>query len=161
MRRNPGQTMIGFLLLFMGAFFLLSNHGLLRGEAFLLFLGLAFVAAYFCVGRNVALLIPGTVLVAVGSFAWLENMRFMGFRLSGGWFFIFLGLAFALVFIIDSVGRLEPTTWAIYPAAALMFFGFFVLAVDVLPRNWWRLAGVWWPAVLILLGVALILRPKN
>ena len=161
MQRNPGQVMIGCLLLFMGGFFLLSNFGMLRGEAFLIFLGLAFVGAYFFSGRQVGLLIPGAVLTAVGSFAWFESMRLWRVRPSGGWFFVFLGLAFAMVFIVDSLGRPKPSTWALFPSAGLLLFGFFVLAVDVVPRTWWHMATTWWPVLLILLGALIMLKPRE
>jgi hypothetical protein len=161
MRRNMGQILVGLILLFLGGFFLLSNFGLLRGEGFLIFLGLAFVAAYVLAGRNVGLLVPGTVLVATGAFSYFEHLRFLGVRSSGGWFFVFLGLAFAAVFVIDSPGRTHPPVWALFPAAGLGLFGLFVMATETLPRSFWRLSGTWWPAILILLGAAIALRPRR
>jgi len=158
--RNHGSIVFGVLLMFMGAFFLLNNFDYFRGEGFLIFLGLAFVAAYFLTGRPVGLLIPGFVLMAIGSFASVER-GFFGFKLGGGWFFIFLGSAFAAIFIVDSFGRATPTVWPLYPAAGLLLFGLFITAGEILPKQFWHLAGGWWPAVLILAGLIILLRPRH
>ncbi len=162
MRRNSGQIVIGLVLLFLGGFFLLNNLGFLRGEAFLVFLGLAFVGAYVLTGRQVGFLVPGAVLVALGLFSSLEQSRFFwGRQAGGGWFFIFMALAFAAVFVVDSLGRPSPTTWALFPAAGLGLFGLFVIGMDVLPRSLWRASATWWPAILILVGVLFLVRPRR
>ena len=162
MRRNSGQIVMGLVLLFLGGFFLLNNLGFLRGEAFLVFLGLAFVGAYLLTGRQVGFLVPGAVLVSLGLFAGLEQSRFFwGQRAGGGWFFMFMALAFAAVFIIDSLGRASPTTWALFPAAGLGLFGLILLGIDVVPRSLWRTTATWWPIVLILVGLLFLLKPKR
>lgn len=161
MKHNYGSVVFGLLLVFAGIFFLASNFGVLRGENFLIFLGLAFVVSYYFTGRQVGLLVPGFVLIALGSFFSLQHLWWFRPRQSGGWLFIFLGLAFAMVFIVDSVGRPHPTVWPLFPGAGLLVFGLIVTATEVLPRAFWHFTGTWWPALLILLGLAILLRPSH
>jgi hypothetical protein len=160
-RRDAGQVLLGAILLFVGGFFILRDLGYVRGENILMFVGLGFIVSYLFAGRRAGLLVPGTILVAIGTFTSLQQMRFWHSGAGPGWFFILLGLAFAAIFVIDSAGRAEPTVWPLYPAAALCVFGLLALSVDSIPSLYRILGRDMWPVLLIVLGLVILFKPRS
>lgn len=164
MKRSK-RVVPGFLLIALGALILLANLRLLPGELFLITLGLGFLAAYFLGKRNLGFLIPGAVLTAIGLFAGLEA-RMSARADLGPVFLIFLGAAFITVYLVHT-SRLEAAArgarrWPLIPGGILMTLGIISTVAVNLGREE-DLATIldYWPAVLILLGVIIILRGRN
>ncbi len=128
---------IGALLIFLGLFFLLSNLGVFRGDWFLLVLGGGFIVVYLASGkvadlRNVGLLIPGCILLMLGSFVLLEPTLGQ-WGIAGYLFFSFIGMAFILVYLIHT-RQLSGSSdgkryWPLYPGLSLFGFSLFLLVV--------------------------------
>lgn len=123
---------IGVLLVVIGIFILLNTLNLISDEIFLYLLSGGFIFTYFILGgrkhyRNIGFLIPGSILLAIALFSDLQRLESFD-SLGGGLFFIMLGLAFLVVFIHTTA--FEKWDWPIYPAAALIIFGIFVLFVE-------------------------------
>lgn len=122
----------GILLITIGVFILLNTLNLISDEIFLYLLSGGFIFTYFMLGarkhyRNIGFLIPGAILLAIALFSDLERIELIN-KLGGGFFFIMLGLAFLVVLIHTSA--FKKWDWPIYPAAALIGFGLFVIFVD-------------------------------
>jgi hypothetical protein len=123
---------LGILLITVGLFILLNTLNLISDDIFLYLLSAGFIFTYFMLGarkhyRNIGFLIPGSILLAIALFSDLERLDFVD-KLGGGFFFIMLGLAFLIVLIHTSA--FKKWDWPIYPAAALIVFGLFVIFVD-------------------------------
>jgi len=123
---------LGILLITIGIFILLNTLNLISDDIFLYLLSGGFIFTYFILGarkhyRNIGFLIPGAILLAIALFSDLERIDFIE-SLGGGFFFIMLGLAFLTILIHTSA--FKKWDWPIYPAAALILFGLFVIFVD-------------------------------
>lgn len=123
---------LGIILITIGIFILLNTLNLISDEIFLYLLSGGFIFTYFMLGarkhyRNIGFLIPGSILLAIALFSDLEKIDFIA-GLGGGFFFIMLGLAFLAVLVHTSA--FKKWDWPIYPAAALILFGLFVIFVD-------------------------------
>lgn len=123
---------LGVLLITIGVFVLLNTLNLINDDIFLYLLSGGFFIAYFMLGarkhyRNLGFLIPASVLLAIALFEDLQRIELVD-SMGGGFFFIMLGLSFLLVFIHTSA--FKKWDWPIYPAAALIIFGLFVIFID-------------------------------
>ncbi len=123
---------LGIILITIGVFILLNTLNLISDDIFLYLLSGGFILTYFMLGarkhyRNIGFLIPGSILLAIALFSDLERIEVIA-GLGGGFFFIMLGLAFLIVFIHTI--PFKKWDWPIYPAAALIMFGLFVIFVD-------------------------------
>jgi len=120
----------GVLLIIAGVFLLLNQLGVIPGQAFMFLLAFGFIATYVLLGArkeygNVGFLIPGMVLLAIASYAAIEEVPGME-ALSPGYFFLGLSLSFWAVFLVHTFWfKTEDhgaRFWPIYPAAALLLF---------------------------------------
>ena len=123
---------LGILLIAIGIFILLNTLNLISDDIFLYLLSGGFLFTYFMLGArkhygNIGFLIPGAVLLAIALFSDLQRIEFID-NLGGGFFFIMLGLAFVVVLI--HTHAFKKWDWLIYPSAALILFGVFVMFVD-------------------------------
>ena len=123
---------LGILLIAVGIFILLNTFNLLSDDIFLYLLSGGFIFTYFMLGarkhyRNIGFLIPGAILLSIALFSDLERIDIIA-QLGGGFFFVILGLSFVAVLFHTSA--FEKWDWPIYPAAALIIFGLFVIFVD-------------------------------
>ncbi len=118
----------GVLLIIAGVFLLLSQLGVIPGQAFLFLLALGFIAAYVLLGArkeygNVGFLIPGTVLLSIATFSAISEQP--GYvDISPAFFFLGLSLSFLAVFIVHTYWFKSmdhgERFWPIYPAAGLL-----------------------------------------
>ncbi len=150
------QNLLGFILVGLGIYFLLLNTGVLGGDFFLLFLAAAFIAAYFALGRNLGMLIPGTVIGAIGTFSVVEDAGIIPGD-GGPLFLLFLGIAFLLVWLIHTLPYGEGwggKNWPLFPGGILALLGVAFYIEDNLSLRE-RLAPVapYWPLILIAVGV--------
>ena len=160
----------GFLLLAAGAALLLSQIGVIPGQLFLLILGLGFCLAYLLFGGrkeygSIGVLIPGTVLLAVGGFAALESYLSTTESLPA-LFFMGLGLSFLTVFLAHTFWFKEmdhgERFWPLYPSAGLL-----LLAGIITASTTWELEiplqalNYLWVAALLGTGGWLLLKGRK
>ncbi len=159
----------GLLFLAAAVVLLVSQLGYLPGELFLLVLGGGFCAAYFLMGGvkeygSVGFLIPGAILLALGSYALAEN-ALSSVAGNESLFFAALSAAFGLVLIHtvrfsekDHAGRF----WPVYPAGALLLlaaiiYGSNFISIDI-PA---QIFNYIWVIVLIVVGIKLLLTSRE
>jgi hypothetical protein len=144
----------GIILVFLAAMIALnaflpgfSNTGL-PSALFLAGIGVSFLLVYLVERRNWWAIIPAGVMGTLAVVAALDPITTSD--TNGGIFFLGLGLTFALVAVLPtSVGRMR---WAWIPAAVLGIFGFILVLAAGAYLNYV------WPAALLIVGFALIIR---
>lgn len=138
----------GIALVLIGIFFLLNNFfPNTVGRSFLLLVGVAFLLAYFMGRRRVGFLIPGGIVSGLGLGVLLAQW-FPG-RESGGIVLLCMAAGFGSIWIFERSQR-----WALIPGGILALIGAFVLTSELAGLGDLRL---WWPAILILLGLWVLL----
>ena len=151
-RRN---ILPGVILILLGAYFLLVNVLNLGGWAFLVALGVAFLASYFWTARY-GFLVAAAILTAIGVFAGLTETGVV-IENDGAWFFVILGIGFLAIY---PLGRRWDHLWPVVVGLIMVASGLLMLYAAVLPVNWqqWLALAQWWPALLVLLGLWLLVR---
>ncbi len=140
---------LGIILIVAGLVWAMARVGVIEGPNFLLVLATILLASYFLTGYRTPLLVAGAVLAAIGLFADLGAEGYL--------FFMFLGGAFAAVYVIEYALH-RGGTWALYPAGGLVAFGLFVMFVQNEEYAVWL--GRLWPIALIALGILLLIPRK-
>src|SRR5262245_50028520 len=127
---TPRRTFLPLALITLGVVFLLGNAlpGPGRGGLIVLGLGVACLIGRITTGRY-GYAVPAGILIGVGSFISLRDV-FGPDAFGGGWWFVCLGLGFALVYVI---GLRPHQVWPLFPAAiltmlGLVLFGFTAMA---------------------------------
>ena len=118
---------------------------LVGGALFLGLLGLAFLLIYYRDRTNWWAIIPGGVMLSLAAVSVFDNLPGNLPFDSGGILFLGMGLTF-LVLSFLRVGT-ERLSWAIFPAVALLAFGFFVGLGETAAWNYI------WPTLLIIFGI--------
>jgi hypothetical protein len=145
-------------LIALGVVFLIGSLGLGQITGGLLFLGLsaAFLAARVLTGIY-GFAVPAGILAGFGGYVALEEAGALPSH-GGGWFFILLGLGFLAVYVI---GFRPAAIWPFFPAAALIGFG---ALIEGLVSAWPLASLAWvasyWPVVLIVVGLWLLVRDR-
>ncbi len=159
MKRN--NSLFGVFLILAGIFLLLERFQIIDGDIFLLLLGSTFIAAYFLKGRILGLLIPGAFLTWLGLYTIAIEQTYYPILAdySGGLLFLALGLAFCTIFIHTFVHNKSVTRyWPLYPALSLIIFALVVeFDFRFIPQIYLDYLRHYWPAVLIILGVIILL----
>jgi Putative adhesin len=151
------RSFLPLALITLGVVFLLGNFVPERGRGGLVILGLgaAFLIGRITTGRY-GYAVPAGILLGIGSYIGLQDLQTFQLVRGGGLFFVCLGLGFALVYLIG----LRPTAvWPLFPATVLIGLGlllFGVASFGALAQLGWIIA--YWPVVLVVLGVWLLLR---
>ena len=138
----PGFTLLGLA----ASAFLpesLENYG---GLAFFLGISAGFWWVYFTDRSRWWAIIPAGVLLTLGVVSVLDNVEGLE---TGGIFFLGLGVTFLLVALLPGE---RWRSWALIPGILLVLFG------AVLGTPFFGLAGFFWPAILIILGVFFVFR---
>ena len=145
----PGFALISLALTAGLGLFLPDVEKLIGGALVLGGLALSFWAIY-ALTRQWWAVIPGGLLLTLALMSLME--RFYPGVEGAGFFFLGLGLTFALVAVLPGPGDMR---WAWIPAGILLVMGLLFLAAlnDFLMYLW--------PAALILLGLGLIYRALN
>jgi hypothetical protein len=138
----PGFTLLGLAV----SSFLPDSLHAYAGLAFFAGISLAFWWVYFTDRQRWWAIIPAGVLLTLGVVSVLDNVSKVQ---TGGSFFLGLGLTFILVAILPGG---STRSWALIPGVVLLLFG------ALLGTPFFSLADYFWPAVLILLGIYLIIR---
>jgi hypothetical protein len=152
------RAVIGILLILLGIAFLFKPHIEWTGSVTLLALGTIFFLGYLFFGTY-GLLVPGGILLGLGS----------GILAKGHLpddagkivFFALFGAGFLFIYIVDRLKRATPI-WPLIPGGILVGIGAYMQAdrMGWIPRNIGQYLRFFWPALLILLGIYLILRKK-
>lgn len=151
------RSFLPLALITLGVVFLLGNfvpeHG--RGGLVVLGLGAAFLIGRVTTGRY-GYAVPAGILLALGSYIGLQDLQNVQPVHGGGLFFVLLGLGFGLVYLI---GLRPAAVWPLFPAAVLIGLGLVLFGVASFGALA-SLSGIvtYWPIVLVLLGVWLLLR---
>lgn len=162
MTRSKG---LGYFFLFIALLLLLNTIGLLSGHAFLLVLGLGFIAIYALLGGRrkygtIGLFIPGAILISIWIAITLETHLDLG-AFEGAHFLFLMGLAFLSILLFHTYSFKEKSHgdrfWPIYPALGLMLIGALSYFSQTLGRDFSITFGktmnyVW---VLVFLGIGL------
>lgn len=168
-----GNNKLGYFFIFIGLLLLLNNLGLLSGHAFLLILGLGFIAIYLLIGGkkrygNVGFLIPGTILISIWISIILTESIDLG-SLDGPHFLFLMGLSFISIFLLHTLSFRDKSHgdrfWPIYPALGLILIG----GIGYLSEIWDseapitinRLWNYIWVIVFLGIGLKLILGKKK
>lgn len=111
-------------------------------------IGLSFLTVYLAERRNWWAIIPAGIMATLAIIALLDTNTSSG--VSGGIFFLGLGITFALVAVLPtSVGQMR---WAWIPAGILALIGLLILIAAESIINYI------WPSAIILVGIWLIFR---
>jgi hypothetical protein len=151
------RSFLPLALITLGVVFLLGNLVPERGRGGLLVLGLgaAFLIGRLTTGRY-GYATPAGLLIAIGAFISLQDVRGITGITSAGSFFALLGLGFALVY---AIGLRPWAVWPLFPAAVLVALGLLLMGVGSLgPLSSLTWIVAYWPVALVLLGVWLLLR---
>ncbi|WP_438480387.1 hypothetical protein [Oleiharenicola lentus] len=145
------------VLLVVAAVALLSRYVPLNWrDSFLPLIGVGFIV-WAGLSRTQGLLVPGCILVGVGTGIMLRgaygNEAFL-FSMAGG--FLLISVVTKLMF-----PAIKGCWWTIWPAAGLAFAGV-MAASGPNAREWWRSVRPLWPWVLVAVAVFLLLtKPRG
>jgi hypothetical protein len=126
-----------------------------RGGLLLIGLGAAFLIGRVTTDRY-GYAVPAGILLAIGTYLSLQDAQGPHRVQGGGWFFVLLGLGFALVYVI---GLRPAAVWPLFPATVLLGLAFVLFGVGSLGQlasMSWIVA--YWPMALVLLGLWLLFR---
>jgi len=157
---QTGRHGSGWVLIALGVLLLAGNLFHVSGGIFLIALGGAFLAGYFT-NRRYGLLIPAMILIGLGIGVLFEDWRY--FDLHDFAVPLFLGLGFISIYLIDRFSWNQSSTWPLWPGGILVIIALWGIAIETgLFRDiWWEMTdlfGTWWPVLLIIWGVYLLLK---
>lgn len=167
---SRAPIIIGFVLIFVGALFLLSQFVEVSGRIVLGGLGVVFLFVYYLrPTRPLGFLIPGCILVGLGIFTGLEQsgvLKGLGslFFVLPGLFYGLLGLAFLAIYFIHTgryCARGGRRYWPLYPGIILVVLGVIFLATErqtILGEEGWHALANWWPLILVVVGGLILYR---
>jgi hypothetical protein len=144
----------GIVLIALGILFLAIQAFGVGEEIAVAVIGAVFLVAY-AVRREYGFLIPGAILTGLGIGVALENRV----TTDNGWTVVLgLGLGFVAIYAIDvlSGATRDGQWWPLVPGGILTAIGL-GLALDAQPLL--DALERWWPLLLIIGGVLLLLRP--
>ncbi|MDR5694573.1 MAG: hypothetical protein QN198_09715 [Armatimonadota bacterium] len=150
---NQRRVVSGIVLIVLGIIFLVAQQTGIGGEGVVASIGVAFLVAY-AFTRNYGLLVPGGIMTGLGIGIIYEARMDRG----GAPVLLGLGLGFLSITVIDlAVRRTQWGWWPLIPGGVLSLIGLLLAAgqAGILGT-----IGRWWPAILILIGLALLLRRR-
>jgi hypothetical protein len=158
--RHNGRLVAGLILIGAGILVALSNLNVFSPTLFLGALAAIFLVAGLTTNRF-GLVIPGSILSGLTAGIALIEGPFVHFQdpFRGGIFMLAFAGGFALITILSAFFQTRRSIlWGfLVPALALGLMGS-VMVAGGLQMLW--LASYIWPAILILVGIALILRRR-
>ena len=140
----------GLVLIALGVLFLLFQQVGVGGEAVVAVIGLVLLAGY-AYTRNYGFLIPGGIMTGLGIGIILAARSPGG----GSAVLLGLGLGFLSIYVIARWRHMPAGWWPLIPGGVITVIGLLVAAGE---SGLLAAAGRWWPVVLILVGVYLLLR---
>jgi hypothetical protein len=147
----------GVILIAIGLIVLFGTWFPGGGAWIFLGLGAAFLITRVLTG-HFGYAVPAGILLGFGSFVGLTETGILSPALSGGMFFVFLGLGFLASY---AIAARPQAVWPIVPAMLLIGFGAFVQATTFgvpFAEYWWL--AQYWPLSLVAVGAWLLLRDR-
>jgi len=151
MGTKNGSAVAGLILIALGVVFLIGQRVDLGGAFWLICIGTVFVVAYLGT-RSYGLLIPGGILLGLGTGEWLDHSQ------------LGLGLGFISIFVIDClVYRAGAATGAKLSHWWPLIPGVIIVIGPLLQefRGIRRIVRQWWPLVLIGIGIYVLLQGRK
>lgn len=154
----------GIILVAFGIIAILNNFGLMQSEYTLFIISGGFFIGYFTRPKvRIGLLIPACILLSIALYTNIEAFA-ESTGLEGTLFFIFLGSAFLLIFLIHNIITRKLTDgktvkWplitgaAIYALSILIYFGekYDLNVTEIIMKNIW-------PVALICIGGSMVIN---
>lgn len=141
----------GIALVGLGAVLLLVTMTGAGGEIFLVAAGAVFLVAY-AVNRRYGFLIPGFILVGLGAGVMVQTYSGLASAPVLG-----LGLGFLAIYAANILLGRAVQWWPLVPGGILAMAGIAQLGQELAALAW---VAAWWPVVLILIGVLLLIRRR-
>ena len=165
MKKEQNNATGGIILIGLGVLFFISKWFDFSGinENWGLFILPALGAFFYIWGiatREGGLMIPGGVLSGVGVGSLLMESNLFSGEAEGGIFLISLGLGFASIALVTTLFANKKHIWSLIPGgilisigAAILFGGLFMTVLTLIAK--------FWPVILILAGIATILKANR
>lgn len=158
-RSSSGSYVMGVILVAAGCG-LLARRFLPFGweQALLLALGLAFTVLGI-LRRAYGSLVAGMVLLGLGVGLVLGERGALGLA-KVHWLLICLGLGFVGLYLFGVLLAMRKHWWPLVPGMILLALGGgdWVMRLDLLPVGLVRVVQVWWPLILVVAGLLLLIR---
>lgn len=145
----------GLVLIAVGLILLADRMQILRGDLTVLIIGAALLVGY-AFTREYGLLVPGGIMTGLGAGIAARNWV----RPAGASVVLGLGLGFLLVYGLDRASGAQRAggSWPVIPGGILLVIGIVGAARGFGAA---RAVAVWWPVLLVALGIWLLLRPRG
>ncbi len=161
------RVLTGLILIIVGLIIFLGNMDFLEGDFTLIIISTGFYFVYYLSGnkdkkKNIGFLIPANIIFMLGLFTIAEeNLQIE--KLSGTLFFVFMGTAFLLVYLLHTIHQKDLSygerNWPLITAGAVYLFSGFIFSIEYLEAEYFaRIFGTYWPVILIIIGVIIIIR---
>lgn len=143
----------GAVLIAVGVVLLIALQSGVGGEIVVAAIGVGFLVGY-ALRRHYAFLVPGGILTGLGIGIVFET-RYGG----GAAVLLGLGAGFLSIYVIDAPARQRMGGWwPLIPGGILTVIG---LALAAGQSGLLQAVGRWWPAILIIIGVYVLLRRRG
>ena len=147
----PRRSVAGIILIALGVLFLLGQSLQIGGEAVVALIGAAFLVAY-ALTRQYGFLVPGGIMTGLGIGIIYEERLDVG----GAPVLLGLGAGFLLIYVVSVMrGRMPGDWWPLIPGTILAVIGLMLAASAT---GALAVVGRWWPLVLVLIGLYIVLR---
>jgi len=160
-RDRKHGSYFGLTLIIIGLLFLFNSFGFwhFHWSQILVVMGIFFCAAAFT-GHDRGPIFPGAIVLLLGLFFLLREYDILDDPMYYMWpvFLIIVGSAFLLLFIF------RPEEWGLMiPGGVLILLGLLFLAYnyDIFGYNPWRLVRDYWPIILVLIGIKMLLDSRQ
>jgi hypothetical protein len=158
-KSRKANLAFGTGLLVVGAVLLATRLGTVEtAPAWLLGIGVG-LALIAILSRSYAPLVGGMVLLGLGAGMLLGDRGVAGLR-AGTWMVLGLGAGFIAIYLLGVILQLKQHWWPLIPGVVLLAVGGarFVRHFALLPPQFVIAARAWWPAVLVVAGVWVVVR---
>lgn len=159
------RVILGIIMVALGLIIFLGNMDIIDGDYTLLIIGGGLFAGYFFSGerinkRKIGFLIAATIVSMIGIFDIVDN--YVISDLSGSLFFLFIGTAFLLVYLLHTMHYNKNTgkrKWPLITSIALYTFSFFIYLVEVVNSEIFAdIMNNYWPVILIIIGLVVLFK---
>jgi hypothetical protein len=159
-KSHRGRWITGLALIALGALALAGQFVQLPSFGNLIVPGLAVIFLVWGVAaREGGLLIPGGILAGIGTGVWLMSTLPLEGEANAGVFLLSFAGGWALITLLSAIFTDETQWWALIPGGIMALIGGALMvggvALDIL-----SLAGRFWPVVLIVIGIGVLLKRR-